>query len=225
MPRPSTGRPRGRAQDLGFTNFAPPGSAPGPFIQRTCHHLCCYLTMALTTRADRRCSMAHTTAHESNRECGALDPRALGHVEHSGPETGPFQVSAGSPRPSTGGEFPVVIVPILAPGWAGTRIRGAPRLASGARSTSPAHRLSKPLAARHSEASSSWPTPSPARPTRRYDDTAGGAGLPQPPHAALRRGMQNGVRLPGAATQLHPHCQGKRAQVRLAARAERPGGF
>ena len=38
-------------------------------------------------------------------------------------------------------------------------------------------------------------------------------------------GDANGVRLPGAAPQLHPHCQGKRAQVRLAARAERPGGF
>ena len=172
---------------------------PGPLIQRTCHHLCCY-HHGPHYHADRRCSMAHTTAHESNRECGALDPRALGHVEHSGPETGPFQVSAGSPRPSTGGEFPVVIVPILAPGWAGTRIRGAPRLASGARSTSPAHRLPKPLAARHSEASSSWPTPSPARPTRRYDDTAGGAGLPQPPHAALRRGMQTGFDSP---EQLH----------------------
>ena len=105
--------------------------------------------------------MAHTTAHESNRECGALDPRALGHVEHSGPETGPFQVSAGSPRPSTGGEFPVVIVPILAPGWAGTRIRGAPRLASGARSTSPAHRLSKP-----SSRGTPWQAPLGLRPHR-----------------------------------------------------------
>ena len=90
----------------------------GLLIQPTCH-LCCY-HHGPHHHADRRCSMAHTTAHESNRECGALDPRALRHVEHSGPETGPFQVSAGSPRPSTGGEFPVVIVPILAPGWAGT---------------------------------------------------------------------------------------------------------
>ena len=180
------------------TSASPTSLGPGPLIQPTCH-LCCY-HHGPHYHADRRCSMAHTTAHESNRECGALDPRALRHVEHSRPETGPFQVSAGSPRPSTGGEFPVVIVPILAPGWAGTRIRGAPRLPSGARSTSPAHRLPKPLAARHSEASSSWPTPSPARPTRRYDDTAGGAGLPQPPHAALRRGMQTGFDSP---EQLH----------------------
>ena len=132
---------------------------PGLLIQPTCH-LCCY-HHGPHYHADRRCSMAHTTAHESNRECGALDPRALGHVEHSGPETGPFQVSAGSPRPSTGGEFPVVIVPILAPGWAGTRIRGAPRLASGARSTSPAHRLSKP-----SPRGTPWQAPLGLRPHR-----------------------------------------------------------
>ena len=49
-------------------------------------------------------------------------------------------------------------------------------------------------------ASSSWPTPSLARPTRRYVNTAGGAGLPQPPHAALRRGMQTGFDSP---EQLH----------------------
>ena len=81
------------------------------------------------------------------------------------------------------------------------------------------------LAARRSEASYSWPTPSLARPTRRYNATAGGAGLPQPPHAALRRGMQTGFDSP---EQLHNSihiAKGKRAQVRLAARAERPGGF
>jgi hypothetical protein len=44
------------------------------------------------------------------------------------------------------------------------------------------------------------PTPSPARPTRRYVYTAGRAGLPQPPHAALRRGMQTGFDSP---EQLH----------------------
>ena len=76
----------------------------GPLIQRTRLHLCCH-HHGPHYLADRRCSMAHTTAHESNRECGALDPRALCHVEHPCPETGPFQVSAGSPRPSTGGDF------------------------------------------------------------------------------------------------------------------------
>ena len=52
-----------------------------------------------------------------------------------------------------------------------------------------------------------------ADPTLRQHSRWGG-----PPPATPRcspSGDANGVRLPGAATQLHPRCQGKRAQVHL----------
>ena len=62
-----------------------------------------------------------------------------------------------------------------------------------------------------------------ANPTLRRHSRWGGPS-PATPRCSPS-GDANGVRLPGAAPQLHPHCQGKRAQVRLAARAERPGGF
>ncbi len=57
----------------------------------------------------------------------------------------------------------------------------------------PAHQA--PLRAAHP-----WQTPPgrrlTTRPARRYVIRAGGAGLPQPPHAALRRGMQMGFDSP-----------------------------
>ena len=181
--------------------------------------------MALTTRADRRCSMAHTTAHESNRECcGALDPRALCHVAHPARRQVPFKCPPApqgpqqaeisrrdSANPGTGvGRHPH-------PRSTSTRLGGpeyvarppalqAPRRAALRGKLLLAYALTgsaNPTLRRHSR----WGGPSPATPR------------------CSPSGDANGVRLPGAATQLHPHCQGKRAQVRLAARAERPGGF
>ena len=145
--------------------------------------------------------MAHTTAHES--KSSNAEPWTPGH---SATLSSPARGQALSrvhwpPKALPRWKLPVVIVPILAPGWAGTP---HPRSTS----TSPrgpgvgrfARRLPSPSPCDTPAASSSWPTPSLAWPSRRYVNTAGGAGLPQPPHAALRRGMQTGFDSP---EQLH----------------------
>ena len=129
------------------------------------------------------------------------------------PESVPCQCPPAS-KPSKGGEFPVVIVPILAPGWAGTphprststRLRGPGLGRPRAGSTSPSPR--DPPAA---SSSRPYALPGAADPTLRLHSRWGGP-TPATPRCSPS-GDANGVRLPGAATQLHPHCQGKRAQV------------
>jgi hypothetical protein len=120
-PRPSTGRPRGRAQDLGLSCYAPPRPALGPDPPADTPCSCCHLQLG----PHDSCPQTLLYRHYNRSRLGfvnveLLGPRALGHIEHSCPGDGPLPVSTGLPPALQGGEFPVVIVPILAPGWAGT---------------------------------------------------------------------------------------------------------